>query len=271
MLVDLLNGLLRALVAGYAGVFERVGPMPGFVLLSVSIGVAMLWVVGKTSNQPAIERAKKRMQAHLLEMRLFGDDPGLLLRAQKDLLRNNGKYAAHMLRPALFLAAPLVVLYGHLDAVYGRRPLRVGEAALVTAKMPLSGEAPSLTASGGVAVETPAIRVRPAGEVSWRVRAVEEGEAELILQSQHGALRKAALVGSGFEYVSQRRARSWRQRLLPASGEDGYASAAIEWLEIRYPAREIGIGPLTAHWVVWFLLLSVLAAYLFKGFFGIVL
>ncbi len=271
MIVDLLNGLLRALVAGYAGVFERLGPMPGLALLSILIGIAMLWVVGKTSNQRAVERAKKRMQAHLLEMRLFGDDPGLLLRAQKDLILNNVKYIAHMFRPALVLAAPLVVLYGHLDAVYGRRPLRVGEAALATAKMDLSGAAPRLTASAGIAVETAAVRAPYAGEVSWRVRAVGAGAAELTLQSQHGELRKSAVVGDGFGYVSQRRAGSWWQRLLPASGEDGYESAAVEWLEIQYPAREIGFGSWTTHWVVWFLLISILTAYLLKGFFGIVL
>ncbi len=271
MIVDLFNGLLRALVAGYCGIFAGPGPMPGFVLLSIMIGIAMLWVVGKTSNQPALERAKKRMQAHLLEMRLFGDDPGLLLRAQKDLIVNNVKYVAHMLRPALFLAAPMVVLYGHLDAVYGRRPLRVGEAALATAKMDLSGEAPRLTASAGVAVETPAVRVWPAGEVSWRVRAIGAGEAELTLQSRHGELRKNAAVGEGFGYVSQRRAGAWWERLFLAPGEDGYESTAIEWLEIRYPEREIGFGSWTTHWVVWFLLISILTAYLLKGFFGVVL
>ncbi len=270
MIVDLFNGLPRALVAGYSGIFEGLGPMPGFVLLSILIGIVMLWVVGKTSNQHAVERSKKHMQAHLLEMRLFGDDPVLLLRAQKDLVLNNFKYAMHMLRPMLFLTAPMVILYSHLDAVYGRRPLRIGETALVTAKMDLSGATPSLTASRGFEVETPAVRVRPAGEASWRVRAVGEGEAELTLKSQHGELRKSAVVGDGFGYVPQRRARAWWQRLFLAPGEDGYESAEIEWFEIRYPEREIGFGPLTAHWVVWFLLISILTAYLLKGFFGVV-
>ena len=271
MAVDLFNGLLRACVAGYAAAFERWGAMPGFVLLSILIGIAMLWVVGKTSNQRAVERAKKRMQAHLLEMRLFGDDPRLLLRAQKDLLLHNAKYAAHMTRPMLFLAAPMVILYAHLDAVYGRRPLRVGETALVTAKIDPSGAAPSLTASPGIAVETPAVRVPPDGEVSWRVRAVGEGRAELILRSPQGELRKSAVVGGGLAYAPQRRAGSWWRRLLLAPGEDGYDAAAIAWLEIEYPAREIGFGAWRTHWVVWFLLISILAAWLLKSRFGVVL
>lgn len=271
MIVDLFNGLLRSLVASYAEIFDRLSPMSGFTLMSILIGVAMLLVVGKTSNQRAVEHAKKRMQAHLLEMRLFGDDPGLLLRAQKDLVLNNFKYVAQMLRPALFLAAPMVILYGHLDAVYGRRPLRVGEATLVTAKMSLPQEAPTLTASAGVAVETDAVRVQSDGEVSWRVRAVAEGETALTLKSKRGALQKSAVVGGGFKYVSQRRARAWWERLLPASGENGYESSDIEWLEIRYPTREIGFGALLTHWVVWFLLISILTAYLCKGFFGVVL
>ncbi len=271
MIVDLFNAALRAAVAGYSQFFSQVSPRLGFVLMSIAIGIAMLWVVGKTSNQPAIERAKKLMQAHLLEMRLFGDDPGLLLAAQKDLILSNFKYVGHMLRPALFLALPMVILYGHLDAVYGRRPLRVGETALVTAKVVPQRGVPVLSASTGATVETAAVRVQAAGEVSWRVRVIENGSAELTLKSAAGELTKSALAGANFEYVSQRRSGRWWERLLLAPGEDGYGSTGVEWLDVRYPTAEIGFGPFTTHWVVWFLLISIVTAYLLKGFFGVVL
>ena len=271
MIVDAFNGLLRTLVASYSQMFSAVSPRLGFVLMSIVIGIAMLWVVGKTSNQPAIERAKKLMQAHLLEMRLFGDDPGLLLSAQKNLILSNFKYVGHMFRPALFLALPMLILYGHLDAVYGRRPLRVGETALVTARLALSSELLVLSASGGATVETAAVRVQPASEVSWRMRAIENGAVELTLKSTGVELQKTALAGARFEYVSQRRSGSWWERLLLAPGENGYESAGVEWLEVQYPATEIGFGPITTHWVVWFLLISIVTAYLLKGFFGVVL
>ena len=50
--------------------------MTSFLLVAVSIaaGIAMVWGFGRVSNQNALRRAKKRMQAHLLELRLFGDD-----------------------------------------------------------------------------------------------------------------------------------------------------------------------------------------------------
>ena len=66
------------------------------------------------------------MQAHLLEMKLYQDEPGLLFRAQGNLLLNNFRYLGHMLRPALYLALPMVVLFAHFDSVYGQRALRVG-------------------------------------------------------------------------------------------------------------------------------------------------
>ena len=70
----------------------------------------MLWVFARVSNQDAIRRTKKRLQAYLLELRLFGDEPALLWKSQKDLLRTNVRYLSLMLGPALILTVPVVIL-----------------------------------------------------------------------------------------------------------------------------------------------------------------
>lgn len=269
MIVDGFNAALRAAVSALAGLFEPLHPLVGLGVVSILIGVAMLWVVGKTSNQAAIERAKKRMQAHLLEMRLYNDEPGLLIRAQGQLLANNARYLGHMLRPALVLALPMVVLYAHFDAVYGRRPLRIGESALVSAHTGLTGEDLALTAPEGFEVES--VSVTSTEEVVWRIRATGEAVGDLGLETPDGVVWKSAVAGTGTQYVSASRSSSWWERLLLAPGESAYESAAVRSLEIHYPSRKVGIGGWDTHWVVWFLVVSVLSAYLLKGFFGIVL
>ncbi len=271
MIVDGFNASLRAAVSALARLFEPLHPLAGLAVISVAIGVAMLWVVGKTSNQAAIARAKKRMQAHLLEMRLYNDEPGLLLRAQGHLLANNARYLGHMLRPALVLALPMVVLYAHFDAVYGRRPLRVGESALVSAYTEFTGEALALTAPEGFVVESVSVTTASTDEVVWRIRATGEGVADLGLETPDGVVWKSAVSGSGTQYVSASRSRSWWERLLLAPGESGYDSAAVRSLEIHYPTREVGIGGWNTHWVIWFLGISILSAFFLKGLFGIVL
>jgi uncharacterized membrane protein (DUF106 family) len=40
-------------------------------------------------------------------------------------------------------------------------------------------------------------------------------------------------------------------------------------VEVRYPGSEIDAFGLQLHWLVWFLLISIVAAYALKGVFGV--
>src|SRR5947209_14740669 len=142
--------------------------------ISLLAGVGMLWVFARTSNQKAIRAAKRKVQAHLYELRLFTDEPALVWQAQKALLWANLRYIGLMLVPAVLLTIPMGILFVHLEAFYGMSPLPVGREAIVTMKLtyPLvaSETAPTLEAPAGIIVETPAVRVMGEREVSWRVR-----------------------------------------------------------------------------------------------------
>lgn len=271
MIVDGFNALLRVFVSSFASLFGALNPLVGLSIASVLIGIAMLWVVGKTSNQPSIVRAKKRMQARLLEMRLYRDEPGILFRAQGHLVLENFRYVGHMLRPALFLALPMVLLYSHFDAVYGRRPLQVGEHALLSVDTLLSGSDLRLSGSNAVAVDSAPVRSMAASQVVWRIRVTGTGQADLALQTPDGKISKSALVADGLAYVSAARAASWWQRLLLAPGESGFESESVRSVEIDYPPRQIGVAGWDTHWVIWFLIISLLSAYLLKGFLGVAL
>ncbi len=271
MLVDGFNATVRAAVSAYATVFAGWSPFAGLLALSVLIGAGMLWVVAKTSNQRAIGQAKRRMQAHLLEMRVFSDEPRILLRAQRDMLVANAKYVGHMLRPALFLTLPMVILYGHFDSVYGRRPLSVGETALVVAHAALPGSELTLTASDGVDVDSASVTAVAEGRTYWRVRATRPGMAEVQLQTPTGTVTKRVVSGEGASYVSARRSASWWRRLLLDPGETRPEVASIGGLELEYPSRQMGPPGWETHWAIWFLGVSILAAFLLKGRFGVVL
>src|SRR5262245_34152492 len=128
------------------------------------------------SDQPAIRIARARMKAHLYELRLFNDDPVLMLRAQKKLLRWNLRYLKLALAPAAIMTVPAVLLALQLDALYGKRPLAEGEAVVVTAEMKpgvkLEALKPSLETTSPFRVETPVVRIANLQQACWRVRAV---------------------------------------------------------------------------------------------------
>ena len=182
-MLDSFNTVFRNVIEAFLRIATEVHPFFGLAVVSVLTGIGMLWVFGLTSNQKAISETKKRLQAYLLELRLYGDDLSLVWQAQKNLVTGNVRYIGLMLRPMLVLTVPLVVLLIHLDAFYGRTPLVVGEAGIVT--MQVSGRlgsnapAPELHAPDGITVETPAVRAIEAGQMSWRIRASKPVSGDL--------------------------------------------------------------------------------------------
>ena len=270
--MSFVHSLIRGALEAYVGLFGDAHPLVSLIPLSAVVGLGMLWVFAKTSNQKAITRAKKRMQAYLLELRLYGDDPGLLFRAQGNLILANFKYMGHMFKPALILTIPMVVLLFHLDAVYGIRAPRSGESAVVTVQAagPLAPtvEPPALTAPEGVVVETPAVRARDLGQFNWRVRAVGAAHGDLGFEWQGRSWTKSIDAGPGLRYVSHRRESStWNQFAAP--GEPLLDVQDIDAVEVRYPAAEIDAFGFQLHWLVWFLLISIVTAYALKGVFGV--
>ena len=263
--------LLRPAVSLLARIFDSFDPLVGLAVASVLLGIGMLWVVGKTSNQRAIERAKKRMQAYLLEMRLYSDEPRLLFRAQGKLLLNNARYVAHMLRPALVLGLPMVVLFAHFDSVYGHRPLQVGESALFKADTTVPSQDLTLSVTGALEVESVAVGSAVSRQVFWRLRAVSEGTAQVLLETPDGSVDMAAVVGTGIPYVSASRNGPFWRKFLFSPGEPSFSLESVQALSISYPPRSIGFGPFETHWVVWFLVISILSAFLLRGRFGVVL
>src|SRR4051812_48790105 len=125
--------------------------------------VAVLWSFARFSDQAKIRRVRRQIKASLYEMRLFVDEPLVLLRAQKQLIVSNLRYVVMILRPVLLISAPMLFLMTVLDTVYGHRPLHAGEAALLTVyvrpDVDLRVAQPDLQALSGVAVEGPVVRI----------------------------------------------------------------------------------------------------------------
>ncbi|MBI1354598.1 MAG: hypothetical protein GC160_09650 [Acidobacteria bacterium] len=271
------NAAIRVPLETFVSLFGDAHPLWSLSILSVLIGIGMLWVFGATSNQKAIERAKKKMQAYLLELRLYGDDPALLFKAQRDLILSNLRYMGLMLVPALYLTIPMVVLLFHLDAIYGIRSLEPGERVVLTmqaaGRLTPNTPIPELSTPDGFVAETPAVRALEDGQYSWRLRADKPGHGELGFKWMGSDFTKSLDAGSldageSLRYVSPRRESSlWGS--IESPGEDPLSVKNLDWIEVRYPGKEIALGSLSLHWLVWFLVISMVSAYALKGFFGV--
>ncbi len=241
-------------------------------LIASSVGVVLLWIFSKTSDQRKLRRTKKRLQARLLELRLYGDEPRIVLRAQKQLLKENLRYFAIMLGPARVVMPVMITLLIILEGFFGMRPIAPGEDVTLTLQMatPVTAKtpAPELEAPEGIVVETPAVRDIDDNQVSWRIRAERPVSGDLRIVTPQGVLTKKILAGSGIHFLTSRRVDSVFSWLLHP-GEALLGGGEVKWIEVAYPSAEISFLGWKAHWLVWFLIISMGVAFVLKGRFHV--
>ena len=271
--MDVFNAVVNVPLRALVALFAWAPPAVGLSVFSVLAGVGMLWVVRKASDQERIRSVKREVYANLLEMRVYADDPAACWRAQKSLMRANLRYMRLALRPVLWLALPFAILLVHLEGFYGRAPLPQGRPALVTAGLREAAASNSglrLLLPPGVEVSAPPVRILDQRQVSWRVlpaRALS-GELHLVIGGQ--TVPTAIKVGGGQRFIAGRRVRSaWDALWHPDEPRIGPGS--VEWVEIAYPETHIDVFGLRFHWLVWFLIVSMLSALLLRKRFGVTL
>ena len=221
------------------------------LIISIFAGILTALVIRRTTDMGALRQQSNRIHAHLLEFRLFFDEPRLIWGAQLDLLRANARLLWLLLPSTLILALPMTWLFLQLEGAYGYRSLHPGEAALVTAQLTRRIQATdhfALQGVGSVAVETPPIRVAHDNQVAWRIRPTGVGDGAVDLTVAGQVMRKT-VSGS---IRSPRRFRSLLECVLHPA-ESRLSDAGVEWLEVDYPRTG-------SDWILWFLSLSTVTA-----------
>ena len=189
-----INSAIGALLDALLWPFQA-WPLAGLTVVSLLVSLALLAAFKVTSNQRALAASKRRIQANLFELRLFQDDPRLVMRVVGDLLLQQMVYLRYACVPLLWVALPLAILAAHLHARYGYDGLRPGHAALVTVRMKPAADdarraadsagrpAIALDAPSGLRVETPGVWAEPLRETAWRISAERDGDYELRVSS----------------------------------------------------------------------------------------
>ena len=96
--------------------------------LSVACGLAITVAFSRLADLAALRAARNRVQAHLLEIRLFSAEPRLVLRAQASLVRANVRLLAVLAVPVFILTLPMAWIWLQFDSMYGFGSLAVGPA-----------------------------------------------------------------------------------------------------------------------------------------------
>jgi hypothetical protein len=273
--MNVLNSLLLKAFGLLLLPLRPLGPWPTMIVVSLLTGFLMLAIFRWTSNQAGIRRAKDRIKAHLLELRLYRDNFGQSLRSQGRVLAANGRYVGYAVKPMLIMIVPVMLVLVQLDLRYGRRPLRVGEEATVRVKT-ASGVDPlslglDLEVPKGIALTTPALRIPEEREIDWRIRADAPGRYGLDFRWPDGAESKSVCVETDrLSVVSTKRTAGGILDRIAHPGERGLpASGPLASIEVEYPAQRMNVFGGRMHWLVAYLGLSILLGFAFKGVFKV--
>jgi hypothetical protein len=220
----------------------------GWSLAAVSVlwGVGAFWVFRRFSDRPALRTVRKRLYAHLLEIRLYSEEPALVWGAQKALIADNFRFLRLTALPLAIMALPFAFLYGPLDSIYGWGPIEPAHSAVVTVQLSRDpGANVSLVTPPGIAVETPPVRDYDERQISWRIRALMpvRGTLRLEISGAPDALRSIVAGRPGLSF-------HWRRESAPG----------IVWIEVDYPGTNVAIAGLSLPWLAWFLIISTVSA-----------
>lgn len=264
------NSVLESLFGLLFRPFGSADPFWALVFVSFLTGIFMIWVFGKTSNQEGLRSVKDRIWGNLLGVRLYQHDAAVILKLQARILRDTVRYMGFSLAPMLVLMLPLLLILVQLNLYFSVRPLRPGEAALVTVEFnDPSGlaELVALRSPEGAVVETPPVRLGPEGEASWRIRARRAGVHRLEVQVGEETIQKMLHVGEAWGAIPLLRTRSPADLLLYPGEPPIDSSSHVRSVEVGYPS--LLFWDWKVHWLVPFFILSIAFAFAFKGFFGV--
>jgi hypothetical protein len=279
-----LNSLIARLLAILLGPFSALPPLAGLTLVSLLVAIGLLAAFKWTSNQRAIAHTKRQILASLFELRLFQDDPRLMLRAIAGLLAQQARYLAHAFVPLLVVTPPLALLLPHLHAYYGYQSIRPGESTVVIARLkpnvlppqqPLNSPEMELQAPAGVHVDTPCVfATTPWSECAWRITAVAPGDFELAIQFPTGWGRSTKRLRVTDAIVARAPTRPtasfWDEWRAPAE-EPLPATSPFEAITTIYPSRAIDVLGHSWPWPVVFFALTTLFVLIGRPLFHIVI
>jgi hypothetical protein len=252
--------------------FHSSRPIVPLALISLATAILLLFFFRYASNQPAIRRAKDKLEAHVLEVRLFQEQLRAVLRAYGRLVLGVANYLRLALRPLAWMAIPLLVIIVQLESFFAWSPNRVGDDFLLKAKLAdrAALELVELQVPEGLAVTAPLMRIPDAKEADWRLRAKRPGRYSVAILVAGATFSKEIAVSNQLVRISPERSRAgWLNQLLNPSEAQLPQGGPIESIEVQYPARDFQLWGFAIDWMIVYLALSLAAGFALKGVFGI--
>ena len=191
-----------------------------------------------------------------------------MLGAQGHILRLNARYVLLTLKPFLVLLIPMALILIPLEGWFGFRALRPGDAAtvVVSASGLSQPDKAAIAVSEGLVVETPALRIPATREIAWRIRSLRPGTHSVWIDVDGRRLEKQVVVKDGLASISPARvsSASWETVLYPVEPPLP-AESGIDRIDVGYPVASLSVFGLQMHWLIYFILATVVFMFALRG------
>ena len=255
--------------------FESLPPWLTLTFWSAVGGLVGMLLWGWTSNQDALKAVSARTRADLLAMKLFKDELSVTFSCQWDLLKAILLRLWLSLRPVILMMVPFVLAMAQLGARFEHRPLRVGESAIVT--LTLTEDAWPKNRSvqpqvpDGVDIETPALRDKDDRTIQGRVKVLKPGRYELAWEIDGQRITKTLPAEPGLVDADAVRPgpnvlADFMDQLIYPSEPPLPAASPVARVAVALANRSTPVFGFDVHWLVTFLVLTIVFGLLLKPF-----
>jgi hypothetical protein len=262
---------LRTVGTWVVAPFMALGPTLGLIVLSVVVTVFVLLIFRGTSDPRKLRTSKDQMQGALLGIVVFQHDTAVMFGEEWRLIRGALTYMLAGLKPLAAMIVPVMAVIAALGLYYSRSPLSAGKTSIVTIYgTPANGPALSgarLDGAPGVTVETAPLRIPSRGEVCWGIRGVQPGLHTLTVRVGDTSYAKSVVVGPNAKMLplSAERVRGGFWATFAHTGEPALPDGAVDRISVEYPSAQWHLGPIGMHWLLAFLILTILVGLVLKG------
>jgi len=252
--------------------FAKLPPFWGIFFLSLITSLFVLVVYRTVSSPKKVKETKNRIKAHILAIRLYRDFWKTIVSSFFKSLFYTGKYFALNLGPLLLVLPLMFLLFVQMDVRYGMRPFRPGESFTVKAQFAgeIGGADAAIVASPQYRTAMNPVYIGSLREVDWKLRADSVGRGAITVTIDGVPIAKDLVVGYDLSVLSNKKmaASSLAHFIYPAE-KLLLPSAPLKSISIEYPARRVSFLGFKAHWLIWYLILTMIIALALKNKFGV--
>jgi hypothetical protein len=252
--------------------FAKLPPFWGIFFLSLLTSLFVLIIYRAVSSPKKVKDTKNQIKAQILAIRLYRDFWKTIVSSFFKSIFYTGKYFALNMVPLLLVFPLLFLLFVQMDIRYGMRPFHPNEEIMVKAKF--KGD----IGSANVEIQ-PNSHFRPSmnpvyitslREIDWKLKAEGNGSTAISIQIDGATINKNLVIGDNLPALSNKKiaASSLEHFIYPAE-KLLQPQTPLKYVSIQYPARSISFLGLHTHWLVYYLVLTMIIALALKNKFGV--